>query len=183
MTQEDILALIQQDDWMMKVLQVAASLGLPDWVIGAGFVRNKVWNNLSGIEETHSTDVDVAYFDKSDINESTEKLHEASLRRKFPTDWSVKNLARMHTVNGSGDKPYLTSEDAIAHWPETATCVAVRLNQKGKLKLIAPYGVDDLVNLTVRPSPLHSSPEQVQARVVKKRWLERWPKLRIIGAS
>lgn len=181
MTQEDILALIQQDDWMMKILQTAASLDLPDWMIGAGFVRNKVWNNLSGIEESHSTDVDVAYFDKSDTDEVTEKRYEAELKKKFPADWSVKNQARMHVLHD--DQPYRSSEDAIAHWAETATCVAVRLNQHGELELIAPHGIDDLVNLIVRPSPLHTSPDEVRTRVAKKRWLERWPKLHVIGVS
>jgi len=48
MTEEEILDLIRADKWMMKVLLSASSLNLKDWAVGAGFVRNKVWNHLSG---------------------------------------------------------------------------------------------------------------------------------------
>ena len=42
MTEKDILDLIKRDKWMMDVLRVAEKLNLPDWIIGAGFIRNKV---------------------------------------------------------------------------------------------------------------------------------------------
>ena len=48
MMEKEILELIRQDKWMMRVLRVAKSLHLPDWMIEAGFVRNKVWNYLYG---------------------------------------------------------------------------------------------------------------------------------------
>lgn len=56
--------------------------------------------------------------------------------------------------------------------------MGVRL-ENGKLKLIAPYGVDDLLNLVVRPSPKFSnSLKIVEQRVREKKWLEKWPKLK-----
>lgn len=187
MTEDDILALIRQDDWMMEVLRTAAKLDLPDWMVGAGFVRNKVWNHLCGIDAGHSTDVDLVYFDQDDVDEvtaedeatETERRHQLRLSKMLAADWEAVNQARMHVFHD--DKPYRSTEDAIAHWPETATCVAVRLNQQGELELVAPHGIDDLVTLTVRPSPLHTNPEEVTARVAKKRWLERWPKLQVVG--
>src|SRR3989344_341827 len=42
MTEKDILDLIKIDKWMMDILRVAEKLNLPDWIIGAGFIRNKV---------------------------------------------------------------------------------------------------------------------------------------------
>ena len=35
---------------MMNVLNEANKLNLPDWVIGAGFLRNKVWDYLHDIK-------------------------------------------------------------------------------------------------------------------------------------
>jgi len=44
MNKTDVVNLIQKDAWMMKVLYTAKNLNLSDWMIGAGFVRNKVWD-------------------------------------------------------------------------------------------------------------------------------------------
>ena len=48
MNEKDIIDIIKSDLWMMEVLGIARSLGLKDWAIGAGFVRNKIWDYLSG---------------------------------------------------------------------------------------------------------------------------------------
>jgi len=39
-TEEDILKLISEDDWMMDILITVKSLNLPDWWVCAGFVRS-----------------------------------------------------------------------------------------------------------------------------------------------
>lgn len=66
MTKKDILKLIEKDPWMMKVLDTVQQLNLPDWWIGAGFVRSKVWDYLHGYTvRTHLPDIDVIYFEKN----------------------------------------------------------------------------------------------------------------------
>ena len=50
-TEGEIMALIQQDKWMMELLNAAKSLNLPDWWICAGFVRSKIWDVLHGFDE------------------------------------------------------------------------------------------------------------------------------------
>ncbi len=57
----------------------------------------------------------------------------------------------MHLRNG--DAPYGSSAEALAHWLETPTAVALRLNQGGGLELLAPLGTGDLLGLVVRPTP------------------------------
>ena len=43
-------------------------------MIGAGFVRNPVWDHLHNYEnETPSTDIDIAYFDPVNKDEEIEK--------------------------------------------------------------------------------------------------------------
>jgi hypothetical protein len=37
-------------------------------------------------------------------------------------------------------------------WPETATAVAVRLGKDDVIEVAAPFGLDDLFNLVVRPT-------------------------------
>lgn len=67
----------------------------------------------------------------------------------------------------------------IAHWPETVTAIGVRI-ENGDLKLIAPYGIEDIVNFVVRPSPKYKDGvERIRERVAKKKWLEKWPNVRL----
>lgn len=47
-------------------------------------------------------------------------------------------------------KPYLSLEDAIARWGTTITCIGVRLDNN-KLIVDAPYGLNDLFNMVIRP--------------------------------
>lgn len=178
--ENDICHLIESDQWMMEVLKIVKSLNLPDWWIGAGFVRNKVWDHLH--EFANSTalgDIDVIYFDAKDKEESTEKNLEKKLQKLFPNlPWSVKNQARMHLVNGND--PYLSSTDALARWPETATSVAVKLDEKNQLVFNAPNGIDDLVGLRVCPTPAFRTKKEIyENRLRKKNWEAKWPKIQV----
>lgn len=161
---------------MLAVLRAARTLRLPDWWIGAGFVRNKVWDHLHGYgQPTPLSDIDVIYFDPSDTAEAREKGYEGELSELlFGLPWSVKNQARMHEKNGDG--PYRSSVDALSRWPETATCVAVTMLPNDQLKLAAPHGVGDLLSLTVRPSPAFRL-EAYRDRISRKGWQQKWPNL------
>ncbi len=48
MNRKDIADIIEKDQWMMKVLKAVKTLNLPDWWIGAGFVRSKIWDSIHG---------------------------------------------------------------------------------------------------------------------------------------
>lgn len=179
MNEQDILNLIQQDEWMMNALCAARSLHLPDWIIGAGFVRNKIWDHLHGYtERTPLADIDLIYFDPSHIDENQEKEYDNQLSALFEASWSAKNQARMHVVNNND--PFTSSEDGLAHWIETPTCVGVTLNEDDSLTLVAPHGIDDLVHLRVRPTNPNKDLVLYRERVTKKKWKETWPKLEIL---
>jgi uncharacterized protein len=113
-----------------------------------------------------------------------DKALEAELRSLDPAlGWSVKNQARMHIPNG--DAAYISTIDAVRNWPEAATAVAVRRTGSDDCAIAAPFGLDDLFALVVRPTPrfrgvkfsLHLD------RVRKKRWLAVWPGLRIVAGD
>lgn len=91
-TEKDIVNLVKSDEWMMDILSSASTLKLPDCWVCAGFVRAKVWDALHGFSKrTHLPDVDVIYFDKSDLSEETEKQLESKLLSLIPNvRWSVK---------------------------------------------------------------------------------------------
>jgi hypothetical protein len=181
LNEQGIIDLVEQDEQMMEVLQSAEAMQLPDWAIGAGFVRNKVWDFLHEYKNVRNeTDIDLIYFDPSDLDETTEKTYEAELSEKLSVSWSVKNQARMHLRNKVA--PYASSEDAMADWPETATAIGVSLRD-GELVLIAPHDIEDLIHLIARPGPRRNDLALVQARAKKKGWFERWPKLKVESAK
>lgn len=179
----DIEKLIESDESMMDALRAVRSLKLPDWWIGAGFVRNKVWDNLQGGDAHTLADIDVIYFDPSDLSENRDLEYEMRLESLYPTgEWSVKNQARMHLRNN--DEPYKSSLDSIAHWPETATAVAVTLNDSGQVIFQAPCGADDLLQMIIRPTPYFENKlDEFRDRLEKKNWTSKWPKVRVIMLS
>lgn len=164
---------------MMNILRTAEKLNLPDWLIGAGFVRNKVWDHLHGFSrpEVNTADVDLVYFDPNGNDQKTDEELTQRLKEETGIEWEIVNEAYAHKWNSL--PPYKSTEDALAHWPETATSVGVYLDGGG-LKLVAPYGIDDLVNLVVRPSPkFPDGAGRVKERMTQKKWIEKWPKLRV----
>lgn len=180
---EDIIKLIQSDNKMMEIIKAASKLDLPDWWICAGFVRSKIWDTLHGFNNrTNTPDVDVIYFDAKNTNEDVEKRLEDKLKSIMPNiPWSVKNEARMHVVNNI--PPYTSSEDAISKFPETATALAVKLDKENNLVLTAPCGIDDVINLELKPTPYFKETKErvaiYEERIIKKNWKAIWHKIKI----
>lgn len=183
LTREEILSLIKEDKWMMEILETVNLLDLPDWWICAGFVRSKIWDVLHHFEvRTPLPDVDVIYFDPSNIDEQEEKRLEEKLQEILPPiPWSVKNEARMHLRNGC--PPYSSSVDAISKFPETATTLGVKLDERNNLVLASPHGIQDVANLVVRPTPYFAESDERMSmyinRVRKKDWTTIWRNVRV----
>jgi hypothetical protein len=119
----------------------------------AGLIRNAIWSHLHGrpVAPLLDSDVDVVYWDPSDTSPERDVAIEKQLLKEYAgIPWSVHNQARMHERNG--DPPYRNTEDAIRCWPETATAIAARLSGT-RVEVLAPHGIQDLVNLIVRPTP------------------------------
>ena len=121
----------------------------------------------------------MVYFDPENTGRDAETTAEAQLAIWQPDQtWSVRNMARMHIKNR--EAPYCDTSDAIGHWLETPTAVAVTLAPDDSLRLIAPHGVDDLLAGRVRPTPAgRRKIGEYRARVAQKAWPARWPRIRI----
>lgn len=178
-----IAGIIAQDPVGMKQLRCARALGLPDWCIAAGFVRNRVWDHLHGIWPPRpSPDIDVLFFDKGDISKERETRYEARLAEMYPgVSWEVRNQARMHLVL-KNEAPHRDTAHAMTYWLETVTPVGVRLEADDTLTVIAPLGTDDLLGLVCRPTAFGlQRRDQYDARIAAKRWPELWPRVRFLG--
>jgi hypothetical protein len=95
-------AILASDPARCGVLAMVRSLGLPDCWVGAGFIRNAVWDYLHDRPPSrHTGDVDVVWFCRERARPAEDKEVEAALRALDPSvDWSVKNQAWMHLRNG-----------------------------------------------------------------------------------
>lgn len=180
--QAEDLALIRRllaaDPTRLEMLRAVRDLNLPQGAIGAGFVRAAVWDHLHGFRRaTALNDIDVIFFDPDNLDPKREQQLEAALSQRLPGHtWSVKNQARMHHRNG--DAPYGDLADAIAHWLETATCIAARLKDATEIEIIAPWGLSDLMALRLRATPSgQRKTEDFRSRLAKKNWQGQWPQL------
>ncbi len=175
---QPLLDLLCADRDRMSCLAAVAELPVEGAWIGAGFVRSLVWDAACGIR-TELDDVDVIWFDREAGRAQEQSLDDALWAAAPGVHWSVHNQARMHEHNG--DPPYRDLHHALRCWPETATAVAVRLAPD--LQVLAPFGLDDLFGLRVRPTPhMRSRPDRraaYAARCTGKRWAERWPGVQV----
>lgn len=177
-----IRALLNADARRWQILQQVRDLRLPDCWVAAGFIRSAVWNHLHGhTPSTLPTDIDVIWFNPDNASLEQDIELEAKLLSVDNTlNWSVKNQARMHLRNG--DRPYASATDAMAYWPETATAVAARLSANDKVEVAAPFGLDDLFDLIVRPVGRFRDEKKplFMERLQSKQWLTKWPDLTVV---
>ena len=181
---QEFLEIIKGQDWLMSALRAVREVDLPDWYIAAGAIRNTIWNHLHAFPTTfHQKDIDVAYFDKNDINGVKEHLFKEALPRKEERfTWDVVNQVRAHTFKHSPTtgRQVRSTADSIRYWSETSTCIGVRLEKDDSFTICAPYGLKDLMTLVVRPiHPPFQILSLYQERVQAKNWGYFWPKLKI----
>lgn len=182
-SETELAEFVQNSPQMMEVLKVARSANLVEWLIGAGFLRNTIWSVQHGFEPEYKfRDIDLVYFDKTNPSEKADAQISQQLQQQYGAEWEVVNQAYAHKYDA--DRPYASAVDGLAHWIETATCVGVTLDNNDKVKVLAPYGVDDLLNLKIRLAPVHSGNQyyvdRFYERIKEKRWLEKWPQLVVV---
>jgi uncharacterized protein len=187
MSREDELrAILASNDWFSSVLRLVRKRELPDWVVGAGVIRNLVWDHLHGYKTaTPVRDVDVAFFDRADPSRERDAEVQRELSELMPSvPWEVTNQAGVHLWYeqkfGYPIEPIRSIEDAVARWPETATSTAVRLHADDTMQVVAPVGLDDLLGMVVRRNPRQVTRAYFAQRLREKRIAQRWPKVMII---
>jgi uncharacterized protein len=172
--------------WFMAALRAARTLALPDWCIGAGAVRNLVWDHLHGRSSPSAlADLDLAYFDAQDLSQARDADLQARLTVVLPgIPWEVTNQAGVHLwfegTFGHAVAPLLSLQDAVASWPEYATAVGLRLEADDRLSVIAPLGLEDLFGMRVRRNPRRVSIDTYRQRVAQKRYTDRWPDVTVL---
>jgi hypothetical protein len=182
----ELRQLIGQNERVMTILRTVRHCDPPDWLVGAGVIRNLVWDHLHVYTEPHlPRDIDVAFFDPTDLSPERDTAVTAQLTNLMPTlEWEATNQAAVHrwyaAEFGKVVPPLRSAAEAIATWPETATCTAVRLRPDDSLYIVAPFGLDDLFQMILRRNPARVTVEQFRQRLHDKQIQQKWPQVRVI---
>lgn len=94
----------------------------------------------------------------------------------------VRNQARVHLwfeqKFGEPYAPLTSTDEALGRFVCPAFAVGVRLEDDGRITVAAPFGLDDLFNLRLRPNPNRPISRQAFDRVAASA-RARWPELTI----
>ena len=174
-----------------RVLQTVRELDLPDWMIFSGAVYQPVWNALTGRDPDYGIkDYDVAYHDDSDTSYEAEDVVIQRVAAAFEPPLrelvEVRNQARVHLwfeKKFGADEPYPPLEDsaaALRRFVATAFCVGVRLEDDDSLSVWAPFGLEDLFAMRLRPNPLRVKGAGGWERTTGSA-KARWPEITVEG--
>lgn len=175
----------------MRVLRVIRDLDLPDAMIFSGAIYQPVWNYLTGRAPDYGIkDYDVAYHDASDTSYEAEDVVIQRVAAAFEPPLralvEVRNQARVHLwfeKKFGADEPYPPLENsaaALKRFVATAFCVGVRMEAGDALSVFAPFGLEDLFALHLRPNPLRVKGAGGWERTTASA-KARWPEITVEG--
>lgn len=180
-----LTGMLISEPWIVRALEAVVASGLPDAWIGAGVIRDVVWGQLYGRFTPEAVrDIDVAYFDSGNLGPERDQAAQDVLGELADLPWEATNQAAVHTwyheyFGGAPVEPFSSVHDAVATWPETATCVAVRKTADG-IEVCAPFGLDDLLGGVWRPNPVRATAAVSLARLARQRVRARWPDVTVV---
>jgi uncharacterized protein len=170
---------------LMRVLETARALALPDHLVFSGAVYQPVLNHLTGRPADYGIkDYDLGYFDASDLSYEAEdaviRRVAAAFDEPLRSRVEVRNQARVHlwfeAHFGEPYAPLSCCAEAIRRFASTISAIGVRLEPDGALHIVAPFGLADLFALRLRPNPGRATPNFAQATASVCR---RWPELTV----
>jgi hypothetical protein len=178
-----LAAIVRRTPGLMQVLRTARDLALPDWMVFSGAVYQPVLNHLTGRPADHGLkDYDLAYHDASDLSYAAEDAVIRRAAEAFAPDLAplveVRNQARVHLwfaqkFGEGGYGPLGCSAEALLRFVSASFAVGVRLEPGDRLTVFAPFGLDDLFALRLRPNPLRPTAGFERAAAsIRARWPE-----------
>jgi uncharacterized protein len=183
--EERFLEIVLADPTVRAVLGRAPRLGVPDWWLTAGVLFQTVWNALTGRPAgTGIRDADLFYFDADTSWEAEDAVIRAGaeLFDGLPVPVEIRNEARVHLwyaehFGAPAAAPFTSSRDAIDSFAAVCCAVGVTLDD-GAPRVYAPFGLDDLFGMVVRPNRRLAPRHVYEAKTA--RWKEHWPELTVL---
>ncbi len=179
-------AIIRASPLLMEVLDGIRQDGLPDPLLVAGAIYNLVWNRLTGRPDgTGINDIDVIYFDGSDLSYAAEDRVIKRLDRRFaglPLPVQVRNQARVHLwfpqKFGVPFTPLASSAEMLGRYASKTHAVGARLEADGRLTLVAPFGLDDIFSFRIVPNRVLMNRPAHEAKGARAKSV--WPELTLV---
>lgn len=184
--EEQLSAIVRADDDLMAFLNIAHSLGLPQWRLVAGSLYQTIWNHLTGKPRgTGIKDYDLIYFDDTDLSWDAEdkviKRAEAAFTGRWPVE--VRNQARVHLwFEQRFGLPYPrlgSADESLNYYASIVHAVGIRLEADGQLDIVAPFGLDDVFDMIIRPNPSRGKDPGLVTKAAKAK--EIWPELTVVS--
>lgn len=178
--------IIRSSPLLMEVLTGLREDGLPDHLLVAGAIYNLVWNRLTERPDlTGINDIDVFYYDASDLGWDAEDVVIKRLDRRFahlPLPVQVRNQARVHLwfpqKFGTPFAPLTSSTEMLGRYASKTHAVGVRLEQDGTMTILAPFGLDDIFSMRIVPNPVLANKKAHEAKAARARLL--WPEVTVL---
>jgi hypothetical protein len=180
-------AIVRSGPTLMKVLTTVRDLDPPDWLIFSGAVYQRVLNHLTGRDLDYGIkDYDLGYYDASDISYEAEDRVIRQVAAAFEPPLrelvEVRNQARVHLwFEGKYGEPYAPlscTAEALQRFTSATFSVGVRLEADDRLTVVAPFGLEDLFALRLRPNPTRATNGFARTAAAAA---ARWPELTVIG--
>lgn len=183
---QELETIIRSSSELMMVLEGLREMALNDWWVVSGALYNNVWNHLSGRPiMTGVKDIDVFYFDDSDLSYEAEDLvikKAAPVFADLSVPVEIRNQARVHLWYdqhfGRAIPPLTSCTDSISRFAAQTHCVAVRLEHDDSLCVHAPFGLDDIFSFRIVPNRVNENADAYANKA--ERALFYWPELEVV---
>lgn len=156
-----------------------------NYYLSAGCINQTVFNYYHNYDINYGIeDYDIVYYDEDTSYEKEDKIiKDLEIRLKdLNLSFDIKNEKRVpiwyNEKYNANRKDYSSVEEAISRWGTTITCIGVRI-ENDKLFVCAPYGLNDLFNLTLRPVKTDFTKEMYERKVAK--WTSKWKNLKALN--
>ncbi|MCS6622998.1 nucleotidyltransferase family protein [Roseibacterium beibuensis] len=181
-----LAAIVRADPGLMHVLTTVRGLGLNDWRVFSGAVYQSVWNAVTGRPAGYGIrDYDLGYFDPDtswDAEDAVIKRVAAAFEPPFRDMVEVRNQARVHlwfeNRFGESYEALADTDEALARFVAPAFAVGVRLEDDDTISVAAPFGLEDVFGMVLRPNPDRPRAKGWDKAVASA--TARWPELTII---
>ena len=184
-----LVSILRASPRVMTVLTTVRALAPPDWRLFSGGVYQTVWNALTGRDPDYGIkDYDIGYFDADtgwNAEDRVIKAAAAALPPPLDALVEVRNQARVHLwfadrFGGEDYPPLAGTDEALSRFLCPAFSVGVRLEADDGISLAAPFGLEDVFAMRLRPNPDRPFRREGFDRVVGSA-RTRWPELTVEG--
>jgi len=180
-------AILRASPTLMRVMTVARDLDLPDWLVFSGAIYQPVWNHLTRRPPEHGIkDYDLGYFDPDtswDAEDAVIRRVASHFAPPLRDQVEVRNQARVHLWFedhfGEPYAPLADTAEALERFAAPACAVGARLERDGGLTIVAPFGLEDVFAMRLRPNP-RREPKGLARIIASAR--ARWPEVTVANA-